>query len=197
MASSFSFFQSAVSLAHHYWDILVKEGDIVVDATCGNGKDSLFLAKKVLPKGTLIGIDLQEKAIESTSSLLEKSLSQQQREKVFLFLQSHETFPEIVYQEKISLFVYNLGYLPGGDKELTTLCASTLPSIQKALQIVHPGGALSITCYPGHEEGAQEESLLKALFSSLSQEEWNVCHHIWSNRRKAPSLFFLQKKPLI
>jgi SAM-dependent methyltransferase len=188
-------FHSPITLAHHYWGLLLSPGDVVIDATCGNGKDTLFLAQKVLPQGFVFGLDLQPQAIQNTLALLQNNLPQELLSQIHLFQQSHETFPEIAYQKKISLIVYNLGYLPGGDKRLTTACSSTLTSIQKALDLVTTGGVISITCYPGHEEGAKEENLLKELLSTLPQDTWNVCHHTWVNREKAPSLFLLQKKP--
>ena len=188
-------FHSPITLSHHYWDLLLSSGDVVIDATCGNGKDTLFLAQKVLPQGFVVGLDVQTQAIENTLALLQNNLPQELLTQVHLFQQSHDNFPDIAYQKKISLIVYNLGYLPGGDKRLTTACSSTVKSIQKALDLVSPGGAISITCYPGHEEGAKEEILLKGIFSTLPQDAWNVCHHTWVNREKAPSLFLLQKKP--
>ena len=84
------------------------------------------------------------------------------------------TFPKLAQQHPIRLVVYNLGYLPKGNKKLTTLTDSTLQSLENALALIQPGGVVSITCYPGHEEGAKEEAALLQKVAQLSPSSWNV-----------------------
>ncbi|NGX38291.1 MAG: hypothetical protein K1000chlam2_01464, partial [Chlamydiae bacterium] len=114
---------SHLDLAYEYWQKILRKDDWAIDATCGNGRDTARLAP--LCQG-LIALDIQEKAIENTRLLLEG--------KAHLFRQSHETFPPLAYEKPIRLIVYNLGYLPGGDKDLTTRVESTLKSLQNALK---------------------------------------------------------------
>lgn len=173
---------SHIQLAHSYWQNHVQEDAWAIDATCGNGYDTHFLAK--ICEG-VISIDVQEKALESARQGAQKNIS--------FFCQSHEDFPPLAYEKPISLIVYNLGYLPGGDKGLTTFTSSTLKSLERAMEILLPGGLISITCYPGHPEGACEEKALISLAEGLEAKSWNVCHHRWLNRNKAPSLLLLQK----
>ena len=45
------------------WAGFVRQGDTVVDATCGNGYDSKWLAQVVGPTGTLFAIDIQVQPI--------------------------------------------------------------------------------------------------------------------------------------
>jgi hypothetical protein len=87
--------------------------------------------------------------------------------------------------------VYNLGYLPGGKKSITTQTDTTLESVKLSLELLADDGAISITCYPGHEEGAREEKELLAFAETLSSKEWNVCQHKWLNRPRSPSLLWL------
>ena len=178
---------SAVKLAHAYWETLVKPGDTVIDATCGNGKDALVLARLVGPKGRLIGLDIQEEALAKTRRLLEEN----EVEHALLLRQSHALPPPGV--NGVKLVVYNLGYLPGGDKGLTTQTYTTLESVNNYFKFLLPGGALSIACYPGHPEGACEEQALLAWAAALPPDEWNVCLHRWVNRTAAPSLLFVRK----
>ncbi len=178
----------ATELAHFYWKRVIQPGDCVIDATCGNGKDSLFLADLIGDEGTLIGLDIQPEALAKTELLLEK------RSNCHLFHQSHEEFPALAFQKKIKLIAYNLGYLPGGDKKITTQTSSTLESVKKALTLIVPGGLLSITCYPGHPEGALEEKALLKIVSCLPPKEWAICHHCWVNWQAAPSLLILEKR---
>ncbi len=182
---TYPLFHSAIDLAHGYWKRLLQPGDWAIDATCGTGRDSLALAQ-ALQGGGLIGIDIQEEALVQTRALT------QPHPNVHLFHQSHETFPEMAYQHPIRVIVYNLGYLPRGNKELTTQVESTLASVKEASRLLMSGGALSITCYPGHPEGGRElEALLEAL-STFST--WNICHHTFCNRHLAPSLILAQQR---
>lgn len=195
MSRDFPLFSSPIDLAHSYWEKLLQEGDSAIDATCGNGKDTLMLAELIIKKGSghLFGLDIQKDAIEKTLSLLQEKLNPSELDRVHLYCSSHETFPISAYERPIKLIVYNLGYLPGGDKSLTTLTHTTKKSIKEALALIVAGGAISITCYPGHPEGAIEEIDLLAYASTLDPKRWSVCHHNWSNRSLSPSLLFIQK----
>jgi ubiquinone/menaquinone biosynthesis C-methylase UbiE len=57
-------------VAHVIWQQLVQPGDSVVDATCGNGHDALFLAQLVGPSGRLHGFDVQKDAVDATRERL-------------------------------------------------------------------------------------------------------------------------------
>ena len=70
------------------------------------------------------------------------------------------------YQGRVDLFMYNLGYLPGGDKSITTDSATTLKSLSSALELLAVGGLLCVVCYPGHEEGARESQAVEAFFAA-------------------------------
>jgi SAM-dependent methyltransferase len=187
---SFPLFQTPIQLAHHIWDLLLKKEDTVIDATCGNGKDSLILASILSKKGgrKLICIDIQEQALLNTKTLLEQK-TPLFFSKVDFILGSHITLPDT----SPKLIVYNLGYLPKGDKTLTTQADSTLVSVQNALKILTPGGALSITCYPGHLEGLKEQTLLNNFLTNLSPTSFSVTCCKWSNRNASPSLIIVQK----
>ena len=172
-----------IDLAHSYWDRLLSPEDSVIDATCGNGRDAAFLAPRCK---RLICIDIQEDALAETRNRLE------QWSNIDYLKQSHERFPEVA--EPIKLIVYNLGYLPGGNKAITTLTETTLKSIEAALDLVCEGGMVSITCYPGHEEGAREELSVLEMIQKLDIHRFEVCHHTWSDRVKTPSLVIVKKK---
>lgn len=193
--NSFPLFQSHLDLAHEYWKRLLQSGDIAVDATCGNGQDTLALAKMYLTprEGNIYAFDIQERAIASTQLLLADALPEEIRKRIVLTCASHEHFPFSIAPESVRLFVYNLGYLPKGDKSLTTRVESTLSSIQEALKLLACGGAISVTCYPGHTEGAEEEKSLLSFAKTLDARHWSCCHHRWLNRRESPSLLFIQK----
>jgi SAM-dependent methyltransferase len=181
-----------LKVAHLYWKEILKPGDWAIDATCGTGQDTLYLAK--LGGAGVISLDIQEEALRRAKKLLEDELAQVELAKVHLMLHSHATFPKLASEQRVKLVVYNLGYLPGGDKSLTTKPPSTLESIRQAAELIASGGALSITFYVGHPTGQEEFDLIAPLLAALPFSEWNICQHCWVNRPSSPILFLLQKK---
>ena len=195
MKQQFPLFKSHIDLAHHYWSLLLEVGDTVIDATCGNGLDTLFLARQCLDKdkGRLITIDIQMKALIQAKELLISEVSEEILSRIYFVHQCHSIFPISLIENNVKLVVYNLGYLPKGEKSITTKVDTTLSSIQSALQLISPGGTISITCYPGHEEGKREQEVIMNLVQSLDPREWSCCLHQWLNRTSAPSLLLIQK----
>lgn len=176
-----------LTFAHCSWEKIVIPGDIVIDATVGNGHDTFFLAQLLQGQGQVIGYDIQPKALAQTQKRLEE-LPEAWRESVILKLQCHANFSET----GVKLIVYNLGYLPGGDKSITTQKGSTLLSIQSALSCLTGDGAISITCYPGHAEGALEQAAIMDFLKTLPTDQWNICHHVWLNRPLSPTWIWMQ-----
>jgi hypothetical protein len=195
MRNSFLLFQSHLDLAHSYWSQIIQMGDRVVDATCGNGYDTLKLCQLALStdRGRVYAIDSQSQAIESTRRYLNTYLAPELQMRLEFQQRCHSTFSKSIQPESIKLIVYNLGYLPGGNKTDTTQRDTTLKSLYQAQEILQPGGIISITCYPGHAEGLKEQEALLTYTSHLSPKEWSCCHHVWLNRKQAPSLLIIQK----
>ncbi|HEY5259126.1 MAG TPA: class I SAM-dependent methyltransferase, partial [Rhabdochlamydiaceae bacterium] len=133
----------------------------------------------------------QRQALDETADLLKKSLESDGIKRIFLLHQSHEEFPPIY---PVKLIAYNLGYLPKGDKSITTLTSVTLKSVARALDHICEGGAVSIVCYPGHVEGAVEEKSLVAFAEQLSPERFTVFYHQHINRKSSPSFLWIVKK---
>lgn len=166
-----------ISFSHRLWKKHLNPNDLAIDATCGNGKDALVLAKLPI---SLICLDIQQTAIE----IARKNLSSYSN--VSFFHRSHETFPSLPKAPR--LIVYNLGYLPGGDKSITTSTSSTLKSLKNGLSILSPNGLISLMCYPGHPEGAREA---KALIDFVSPLPHTL--HTFSTSSVAPFLIVLRK----
>ena len=162
----------------------IKKGDITVDATCGNGNDTLMLSK--LSK-KVFAFDIQENAINNTKSLLEKNSINN----VVLINKSHELIDKELkdYNKKISLIVFNLGYLPGSNKKVLTNYKSTLSAIKKGLNMLNKKGIILVTCYP-HKEGKKEsEEIIKYL------ENNNIKYTLYTNtdNKNAPFLIEIKK----
>jgi predicted methyltransferase len=183
-----------LKIAHLIWQGFLKPGMHVIDATMGNGHDTLALAKIVLSEGSgrVDAFDIQEKALKSTEDLLKESLSPSLLSQVHLHLKSHETFPKDL--PRPNLIAYNLGYLPGGDKSITTLGEKSLQSCQNALSLLLPGGILSITMYPGHAQGSIETNLLLSYLASIPKNEAKAFRYSPLNSDNSPILILLEKQ---
>lgn len=197
MRNIFPLFSTPIQLAHGFWEKILSHGDHVIDATMGNGKDTLTLAQILQSKGggKICGLDIQAKALENTKALLQSHVPDFIPQ-ITLFKNSHEEFPKEIPYSSIKLIVYNLGYLPGADKSLTTKTETTLISIEKALKLLCHGGALSITCYPGHEEGMKEYEAIHAFLQGIDPREFSTTEHNFTNRHLSPILILVQKGEL-
>ncbi|KAL6620511.1 hypothetical protein ACP70R_035650 [Stipagrostis hirtigluma subsp. patula] len=150
--------RKATEVAHAVWRSIVQKGDTVVDATCGNGNDTLALLKMVADErgqGRVYGMDIQDSAIESTSSFLKMAVNDDsERDLVKLFPICHSKMEEIVPKDyPVRLVAFNLGYLPGGDKTLITVPRTTELALQAASRIIGSGGLISVLVYIGHPGG--------------------------------------------
>ncbi|MBI3211882.1 MAG: class I SAM-dependent methyltransferase [Simkania negevensis] len=191
-----SFLSSPVLFAHHIWKEVCHQGDIGIDATCGNGHDSLFLANLLLSDSTgeLLCLDIQQKAIHLTQAKLKENLDIARFKKISFHQMCHSNFPSFLPPSSVKIIAYNLGFLPGGNKGLTTQLETTLESLQKGLELLLPGGILSITCYVGHPGGKKEEEGIIAFARSLSKNLFTISHQQWLGRKNPPSLLFIQKQ---
>jgi len=168
------------------------EGDRAVDATAGNGNDTVFLAEKVGFSGCVHAFDIQEEALSNTLEKLNKKGLQR---RVSLLLTGHEYLLQYV-QEPVSVIMYNLGYLPGGNREITTKCDTTLESIKQALKLLLPGGLITIVLYPGHPEGAEERNYLLPFFADLSTSDYTVSQYKLINQGHGPPELVVVQKNL-
>jgi len=170
---------------------VVTEGDTVVDATVGNGNDTLFLAGLVGEKGRVYGFDIQQEAIYNTEGLL-KTLGLQNRVK--LIRDGHENMDKYVTGD-VKAVIFNLGYLPGGKRGITTLPDTTLTAVKKSLQLLQPGGIIAIAAYRGHQAGKEEEAKLAEYLSGLDASAFlSVSMQAVNQGNDPPVLWAVQKK---
>lgn len=170
---------------------VVQPGDTVVDATLGNGHDTLMLCELVGETGRVIGFDIQPDAVERTRQRLTDAgmLS-----RCTLYAEGHEHLSERVITP-IRTATFNLGWLPGGDKRITTHWETTRAAISAALSLLVKGGVCTICAYPGHAAGDEERAALMAYLSALRPQEYNVLHHRFLNAGAgAPECFVVQRQ---
>lgn len=179
-----------VPLLHLLLQHFVHPGDQVVDATCGNGNDTLLLARLAGPDGRVWAFDIQGDAIDHTTTALQEAGL---LERVTLLNSGHETMQDHVVSP-LSAVVFNLGYLPGGDRTVITRPESTLTGLTQAAGLLAPRGIIAITVYPGHAGGDIEQANVEVWASRLTPGSFHVWHmgqrNVTSN---APYLILIQK----
>jgi len=170
----------------------LQTGDRVIDATAGNGHDTLFLADQVGASGQVIAIDIQECAIQSTR---EKLFAASLEDRVTLYQRDHAT--QLValceqHHKGIAAIVFNLGYLPGSDKAVQTQSTNTRQALDAALLLIRPQGRLCVTAYCGHPGGAEEAQNVEDWMQAQQSIGHRVeCHRPPSNNTP-PVLWVLQ-----
>ena len=143
----------------------LQEGDTAVDFTMGNGHDTEFLSKTVGEAGHVYAFDVQEQAVASTRKNLAEAGCPQN---YTLILDSHHNVKKYV-TGPIKAGMFNLGYLPGSDKSVTTMRETTMPAIEAALDLLDHDGVLLIAVYPGHAEGDAEGKMVLDYLSTLDR----------------------------
>ncbi len=182
--------RNARHLAADYMRRVIREGDSVVDATMGNGKDTLFLCELVGESGHVYAFDVQEEAVARTRERVSEAGF---TERTTLLLSGHETMAQHVPQG-VQAIMFNLGWLPGAAHIVTTKTDTTLRAVEAATALIAPGGVVSVCIYPGHEEGTRELHALLDYAKGLSVRAYNVLHHRFSNAREGtPELILIQK----
>lgn len=160
----------ATEISHMLLSQFLKGGEWVVDATAGNGNDTLFLAEKVGPGGRVFAFDLQAEALAQSQQIIEKHGYDQ---RVTFIHGGHEHLTKHINQP-VRAIIYNLGYLPGGDKSIVTRVETTLQSLRQGLDLLEEGGIISLTLYRGHPGGQEEAAQVEELLQSLSSPPWQI-----------------------
>ena len=179
--------------AHEIVRSVVKPGETAVDATAGNGHDTCFLAELVGSEGTVFAFDRQPAAIEQTRQrLAEGGLTN-----ATLVECDHSDLNAEIPEWRhgtIATVMFNLGYLPGGDKSVITQTGSTIIALRVSLAMIRPGGVVTVLAYPGHAGGDEETLAVKALFRSLDEASFEVDVEAVEGVPAAPKLFVARRR---
>lgn len=178
-------------LCHSFLRDFLREGDTAIDATAGNGHDTLFLARLVGNSGRVLAFDIQPGAIEASRRKIEAAgLSA----RVAFHHASHARLGQFTPPESAHAVVFNLGYLPGAPHGIITEAAETLRALDAAGTALTPGGLLAAVCYPGHEGGGREAADVEAWFSALPEAGWRIVKFsVPGTLRPAPFLLAAEK----
>lgn len=176
---------NVITFAHTIIKRYTNKDAIAIDATVGNGHDTVFLAKLV---DTVYGFDIQERALKQTKELCEKH----QIHNVHLFLDSHANIKQYL-TKPVDAAMFNLGYLPNSDKKVTTKASSTIKAIEEICSLLKKGGVITVTIYIGHEEGIHEQKELEHFLERMDSS-YTVMRYQHVNRPSAPYTICIQKR---
>lgn len=174
-----------IQLSHEFLKEILNKDSLFVDATMGNGNDTVYFAPLVKE---LIAFDIQEAAIEATRKKLEAS----QLNNVQLILDGHEHVD--LYTDKIDAAIFNLGYLPSANKDLVTKPETTILAVEKIIERLVVGGRIAIMVYYGHTGGQEERKALIDYLSGLDQKEMTVMIYQSINQVNNPPYLVMVEK---
>lgn len=188
----FYMLKGIIPFAHQILRDTIKEGNIVIDATCGNGNDTLFLSKLVGNSGKVFAFDIQQQAIETTRTLLAKNNCLN----VELIHDSHAKINTYIdVQQPIAGAIFNLGYLPRSDKKIITKSDSTISAIESITQQMKKNAIMAIVVYHGHDGGKEEKDAVIDFTSNLDQNQFAVLTYQFINQKNNPPFVIaVQKK---
>ena len=180
-----------LDLQKHFILTHLKEGDVAVDFTMGNGHDTEFLSKTVGEQGHVYAFDVQTMALASTRKHLAEVGCP---ENYTLILDSHHNVKKYVTMP-IKAGMFNLGYLPGSDKTVTTMRETTLPAIEAAIDLMDRDAIILVAVYPGHAEGEAEGKMICEYLSSLSRYKVCATRINILNSPTSPFFIMIENKP--
>ncbi len=172
----------------------VGPGSLVLDATVGNGHDTVFLAETVGAEGIVVGLDVQETALKTADDRLNR---RDLRSRVRLFHRGHEHARDVLSEFRdrpLMAAMYNLGYLPGFDKMLKTRPATTVRSLTDVAEIIAEEGVVTVVAYSGHPGGKEETRAVAEWCRQLPRDRFVVTRSAVPNQGSdAPRLFAVSK----
>ena len=163
----------------------VKKGDFCIDATMGNGNDTLLLSQLCGESGTVLAFDIQEQALTATQKRLDVN---QAPENYRLLLESHTNMSRYAEPDSVSCIVFNFGYLPGGDHSLATRGATSITALTQALSLLKKGGMISLCIYSGGDSGFEERDQILTWLKQLDPHKYLVIKSDYYNRPNNPPI---------
>lgn len=179
-----------VDRVHQILSAKLKPGDRAADATIGNGWDTLKLCELVGESGKVYGFDIQEKAVLTTKERLAKAGFMERAE---LFCCSHSEAGERIH-ENIQAFTMNLGYLPGGDKQIVTRSESTVAALKVLTQLLSSGGLGLVLIYYGHPGGKEEKEAVETFMQEMPSGWGEILRTEIVNRKNCPPILYIMEK---
>ncbi|WP_200415880.1 tRNA (mnm(5)s(2)U34)-methyltransferase [Virgibacillus salexigens] len=184
--------QGILHYAHYLLEGSIDKNETVIDATCGNGYDTLFLSNVVGKNGHVLAFDIQDDAIIATKQKLEEN----NRTNVSVIQDSHANLQAYIPTNEFLIggAVFNLGYLPKSDKSIVTKGQSTINAINTILQYLKTSGLIVLVVYHGHEGGEEEKQIVLKHVMKLNQRKYHVLRYGFINQRNNPPFIIAIQK---
>lgn len=183
----------AIQLAHKLMAEQIRSHPqgLYMDATLGKGHDIQFILDQPDFSGQVLGFDIQAQAIAYSKDRLKDYPSQHYQ----LIHDSHSRLEVYLAQEEwVQAAIFNLGYLPGGDHQITTQASSTYEALQALSRRLASGGRVILVVYPGHPAGQLESQSLLSQLATWDQQEWSISQHAFINQINHPPYVILMDK---
>lgn len=168
---------NALGLTHQFLAAHLKPGDTCIDATAGRGRDTLFLCRLVGATGRVLAMDIQAQAVEATRLLL------QENDCTAAVVQDcHSHMAAYAAPESVDAIVFNFGWLPGGDHHIFSDPVTSIAAINAGLDLLRPGGVMSLCIYYGRENGTAERDALLDFLPTVDPRRYTVLQVGFPNR---------------
>ena len=178
-----------VTVAQLFMRPKLTTAEVIVDATCGNGHDCLFLAKHSQPEAQIYAFDIQTQSILNSKKLLAQNCLDNKVE----FYQENFVNIKKYVDKKLDLVVFNLGYLPGENKNITTCVNDLCLTIPLIVELLSVQGIIIIVSYPGHEQGKKEFIWLEKYLPELSNKVYNVGkYQLFNHQKPSPIVYIME-----
>lgn len=174
-----------IPYAHHLLESTISPGDMVIDATCGNGNDTAFLSELVGLDGHVYAFDIQAEAITASQDKT-RALG---LGNITYIHDSHahvDTHLPSEIHGTVAGAIFNLGYLPRSDKQIITKADSTLPAIEKMIALLKKNGIIVIVIYHGHDGGKEEKDAVLTFAEQLNRKAFAVIKYQFINQENNP-----------
>lgn len=181
---------NALGLSHKWISEHVLPGDLCIDATCGRGRDTLFLSELVGKSGRVLAFDIQKEAICSTEALLKENNVQN----TTIIHGCHSKIDQYTKPDSASAIMFNFGWLPGADHNTFSHGDTSCLAIEKGLHCLKKGGIMTLCIYYGKENGTDERDTLLEFLEALDQKKYSVLLQSFINRKSDPPLAVLITK---
>lgn len=163
-----------------------------MDATCGNGHDTQFLCTLAGPAGHVLGLDIQQQAVDNTNARLAAAGYGAVGRAV---LHDHARLAELVQPGTADCVLFNFGWLPGAEHDVHSTADGSVPALRAALEALRPGGVLAAVLYSGKVIGDAEKQAALAFFKALPLTRYTVLVCEFANwAQTAPLPCFVIKK---
>lgn len=176
---------NTLGMVHEFLERHVREGALCIDATAGRGRDTAFLCRLVGETGRVLALDLQPQAVEETRALLEREGLQAIGQ---VLLEDHTRIGTHAAPGTVDAIVFNLGWLPGGDHAIRTGPDTTLPALEQSLELLKPGGVLSLCLYYGGVSGYEERDAVLGWLETVDPGRYTVLVSRFVNRTGDPPI---------